>query len=235
VKKLINFFKRIPSSVRAIVIIVFAILLVNKYGKSEDQRVKELTQQRFEEVEKKNQHDSTHSNEIFSKIENIFGDKNAKVVLLEYSRFTCSYCTNFHTGVVDKFKKEYVDTGKVLYITHLIIDEEGLLGVVLPTCLNEENKKYEIIQKLYQNSNKWLSKTNKIKELKAIYVDVVGNDVGFDDCIANTENANAILTRQREDDKKFNILMTPTFFINGERHNGYLSYQELKKILDEKI
>ena len=43
----------------------------------------------------------------------VLGSNNASVKIKIFSSLTCPHCANFHTEVLPKIKKEYVDTGKV--------------------------------------------------------------------------------------------------------------------------
>ena len=46
----------------------------------------------------------------------IRGDKNAKVKFVEFSDFECIYCRQFFREAEPQIMKEYVDTGKVLFV-----------------------------------------------------------------------------------------------------------------------
>lgn len=44
------------------------------------------------------------------------GNKDAKVVIVEFSDYECPYCKQYHANVFDQVVSSYVDTGKVLYV-----------------------------------------------------------------------------------------------------------------------
>ena len=46
----------------------------------------------------------------------IMGDVNAPVTLLEYASMTCPHCKRFHEQIMPEIKKNFIDTGKVKYI-----------------------------------------------------------------------------------------------------------------------
>ena len=46
----------------------------------------------------------------------IMGDVNAPVTLLEYASMTCPHCKRFHEQIMPEIKKTFIDTGKVKYI-----------------------------------------------------------------------------------------------------------------------
>ncbi len=44
------------------------------------------------------------------------GNKNAKVVLIEYAAPVCPHCAHFNEAFFPDIKKNYIDTGKVFYV-----------------------------------------------------------------------------------------------------------------------
>ena len=44
------------------------------------------------------------------------GDKNAPIVMLEFSDFQCPFCQKFWAETLPQIEKDYVDTGKVLFV-----------------------------------------------------------------------------------------------------------------------
>ena len=46
----------------------------------------------------------------------VLGDKKAPVLMIEYASLSCPHCAAFARESFDKFKTEYVDSGKVQFI-----------------------------------------------------------------------------------------------------------------------
>ena len=46
----------------------------------------------------------------------VMGDLNAKVAIIEYASMTCPHCKSFHERVLPTIKEKYIDTGKAKYI-----------------------------------------------------------------------------------------------------------------------
>src|SRR6185295_10022445 len=44
------------------------------------------------------------------------GKANAPVTVIEYVSLTCPHCSHFQKALFSRFKKEFIDTGKVRYI-----------------------------------------------------------------------------------------------------------------------
>lgn len=66
------------------------------------------------------------------------GNPNAKVIIIDYSSFTCGHCSDFYQHVLLKIKQKYIDTGKVLLIMRdFPLDEVSLKGSMLVKCYEE--------------------------------------------------------------------------------------------------
>ncbi|MEK6907352.1 MAG: thioredoxin domain-containing protein, partial [Nanoarchaeota archaeon] len=44
------------------------------------------------------------------------GDKNAPVLIIEFSDFQCPFCSRFREQTFDQIKTNYIDTGKVRFV-----------------------------------------------------------------------------------------------------------------------
>ncbi|MDR2526504.1 MAG: DsbA family protein [Rickettsiales bacterium] len=220
-------------------LIIVAILLVRKYDKQnrdekDRDRVYNLTKQRLSKEQQQNE--TVDDLLDFSKIDNVFGNKESPIKIIEFSRFSCSFCVKFHNEIADKFKKNYVDAGKVAYTSRLIIDKDTLLGVVLPACIDDVNEKYEIIRQLYLRNEEWLplEEKEKVGKLKEIWMEVVKSksEDDFNNCIVNLSIGNTLLKQQNKDREEFNINVTPTFIINGKKYENYYEYEDFIKLFD---
>ncbi len=83
------------------------------------------------------------------------GNKNAKVVLVEFSDFQCPYCGIFYQQSEAQLKKEYVDTGKVLFVyknyplysLHPFAEKAAEAGA----CANEQGKFWEMHDAMFNS------------------------------------------------------------------------------------
>lgn len=81
------------------------------------------------------------------------GDRDAKVVIVEFSDFECPFCRRFFTDTLPQIKKNYVDTGKaVMYYRHLPLDFHPLAKpfAMASECANEQGKFWEFHDKIFQ-------------------------------------------------------------------------------------
>ena len=66
------------------------------------------------------------------------GEADAKLTLVEFTDYQCSFCKRHFTAVLPQIKKDYVDTGKVKYVFEAVSSgeysssrHEGLRGRAL--------------------------------------------------------------------------------------------------------
>ena len=103
---------------------------------------------------------------IFSKYEIIkaktddeifLGNKNAKIVVIEYASMTCIHCANFHKEVYPKIKENYIDTNKIKFIYRdFPLDKQALYGSILAKCAPKE-KYFDFVKLILATQKKWIA------------------------------------------------------------------------------
>src|SRR5580700_3744812 len=158
------------------------------------------------------------------------GSENAPVTIIEYASMTCPHCADFEVRTFPKLKEKYIDTGKVRFIMREYpLDRLAAAAFMLARCAGPD-KYYPLIETLFAQQQKWAVR-EPIPPLLAIAKQAGFTQQSFEKCL----NDKALLTKVQEErdiaSKKFKVDSTPTFFINGEKHAGAMSIEELDKII----
>jgi protein-disulfide isomerase len=158
------------------------------------------------------------------------GSATAPVTMIEYASMTCPHCAAFAVTTFPKLKEKYIDTGKVKYIMREYpLDGLAAAAFMLARC-GGPDKYYPLIETLFAQQQKWAIR-EPLPPLLAIAKQAGFTQQSFEACI----NDQALLTKIQEmrdrGSQKFKVDSTPTFFINGERHPGAMSIEELDKII----
>jgi protein-disulfide isomerase len=158
------------------------------------------------------------------------GAENAPVTIIEYASMTCPHCAAFEAQTFPKLKEKYIDTGKVRYIMREYpLDRLAAAAFMVARCAGPD-KYNPLIETLFAQQQKWAVR-EPIPPLLAIAKQAGFTQESFEACI----NDKALLTKVQEErdiaSKKFKVDSTPTFFINGEKHAGAMSIEELDKII----
>jgi len=168
----------------------------------------------------------------------IIGSENAKVKIKVFSSLTCPHCADFHTNIIPKIKKNYIDSGKVqLILIDFPLDQAGFNAAKLLHCIDKE-KKLIFLDTVYKNQNKWtvgddIEKINN--NLKKIVKDLGINSSQFDKCLNNEAISDKILNDRIDGHKKYSINSTPTIIINEKKFEGNANYKDIKKKIEKLI
>ena len=77
----------------------------------------------------------------------VLGRADAPVTLVEFTDLECPYCRAFHVGAFERLKREYIDTGKVRFITRdfpLDFHPNARPAALAVRCAGEQGKFWEM-------------------------------------------------------------------------------------------
>jgi len=130
-----------------------------------------------------------------------------------------------------KFKKEYIDTGKVKFAYRdcpLGFHPQAKPAAVALRCAGKQNKYWQMFNKLCQNN---ALDANSLKKY--------GQDIGlsfanFEKCLSDPAIAK-IVDKDTGEASKFGVQGTPAFFINGRFIEGAYPFEAFKKVIEEEL
>ena len=166
------------------------------------------------------------------------GDKNAKVVLIEYAAPVCPHCAHFNEAFFPDIKKKYIDTGKVFYVFRVFPIRPGdgpaqKLALCLPA-----DKFFPFIDLLFRNQAKWDADEYQGADLHGgllLMAKMAGMSADqADQCMASTKEDDRINKVASEGEARYAIPSTPTFIINGVPHSQ-LAFEDVSKTLDQAL
>jgi protein-disulfide isomerase len=184
------------------------------------------------EETKKDQYDGEASKLLtLQEDDHYLGNKDAKVVVIEYSSTSCPHCAEYHRHTFGTLKRDYIDNGKILYIYRdLPTNYPGLLGAMLAHCSGDEYFNY--ISTLMDSQALWAYRKDYKESL--INIAKLGgfNDEKIKGCFEDKKLEDMLFKRAMSASQKLNITVTPVFIINGKKYDGALTYPQMSKILD---
>jgi protein-disulfide isomerase len=83
------------------------------------------------------------------------GRADAPVTLVEFADFQCPFCKRFHTDAYAELKKNYIDTGKVRFVSRdlpLEFHPFALKAAEAVRCAGDQQKYWELRDALYTNA-----------------------------------------------------------------------------------
>ena len=163
--------------------------------------------------------------------EGSLGDEKAAVTVVEYASLTCPHCADFADNTFEAFKKKYIDSGKVHYVYRdFPFDQAGLRAAMMVRCSGPE-RFFGFLEILFKSQTSWAASTDPLAELAKIARLGGMSKEDFDACMANKELMDGILKGEVEAQETLKVEATPTFVVNGVKHEGNMSLEQFDGIL----
>jgi protein-disulfide isomerase len=87
----------------------------------------------------------------------MLGNKSAKIGIVEFSEFECSYCRGYHEYIFPRIKSAYIDKGDVLYVFRdfpLDFHSKAVGAAVAASCLGEQMDYWDAHHQLFTNQER---------------------------------------------------------------------------------
>ena len=146
----------------------------------------------------------------------LLGDPNAKITVVEFGDYQCTYCHLFHENTKDAFLQQYVNTGKVNFVFRdfPLNGPDSVLAAEASYCADDQGKYWQYHDELYKNwageKTGWVNQSSLDK-----FATTVGLDLGkFDKCMSDKKYEQKVLDNQSFGEK-IGIDGTPSFIIFG--------------------
>jgi protein-disulfide isomerase len=169
------------------------------------------------------------------------GDAGAKVAIVEYSDFECSYCATFAREVYQRIDTDYIKPGKVKFFFRDLPAPEhpgALQKAVAARCAGEQGKFWEMHELLFAYQN-----DPPAKDMSG-YAQILGLDLAkFNECLASPKYVD-VIRRSAAGAGRVGVAGTPAFLVGTITPDGDFfrstkllvgaeDYETFKTALDE--
>ena len=166
--------------------------------------------------------------------ENIKGNKEAPVSLIEYSDFQCPACGSYYPIL----KKVAEDMGAQVRFAYrhfpLPQHKNAKLAATVAEAAGKQDKFWEMHDLIFQNQSDWSEEKNA-----AVIFAKYAQDLGLDLAQFQTDIASEEIKAKIENDYKSGVKAgvnsTPTFFLNGKKINNPRNYDEFKNAIEQAL
>jgi protein-disulfide isomerase len=163
------------------------------------------------------------------------GKEDAKITIVEYASMTCPHCRHFHETTLPDLTKNYLDTGKArLILREFPFDPRATAAFMLARCAGDD-KYYPMVSVLFQQQEVWATADDAQAALLQIARLAGFSEESFKACLTNQKLLNDVNAVRERATKEFGVESTPTFFINGKKYTGAMSFEEMSAILDSML
>jgi protein-disulfide isomerase len=162
----------------------------------------------------------------------VLGKATAPVTVIEYVSLTCPHCANFHKTLFPRMKKEFIDTGKVRYIVREFpIGHMSGAAAIVNRCAPED-KYFFLLNQFLTRQPEWVSQEVRPDALYSVAKSSGMTRETFDKCLSNQTIIDG-LTEVKQRGRQFGVIGTPTFFINGRKAQGEVTFDEIKAMIEQ--
>ena len=162
------------------------------------------------------------------------GNKEAKVILVEYSDFQCPACA-YYQPLFKKLSEEFGDKITFAY-RHFPLrqHQNARLAAYAAEAAGRQNKFWEMHDLIFENQNRWENRGDA-ENIFTGYARTLGLDI---DEFKNGLSSKEIKDKVENDYQsgiRSNVNATPTVFLNGEKIKVPPNYDELQNIINEAL
>lgn len=157
------------------------------------------------------------------------GAARAPITIVEYSSMTCPHCADFEENVFPMLQSKYIDTGKVRFVSREFpLDIKAAAASMLARCAADGDgpKYFEATTMLFKQQGPLMERTTDT--LKAVGGRFGLNEQAVEACVKDQALLDKLSADQRFALDELKVDATPTFFINGERLKGSMSFEEFE-------
>jgi protein-disulfide isomerase len=145
------------------------------------------------------------------------GEETAAVTLVEFADYQCPFCRKFHTSTFKQLKKNYIDSGKLRYVSRdlpLRFHKHALKAAQAARCAGDQGKFWELRHVLIANGKK-LSPEAILDFAQGLSLDMEP----FRNCF-NSKKYVADIQRDMSEANAAGITGTPAFVLGKTAKDG---------------
>jgi predicted DsbA family dithiol-disulfide isomerase len=161
--------------------------------------------------------------------DHIRGDSNASVTIVEYADFQCPYCQQMHASLqtsVQEGRIRWVYRHFPLTSIHPLAFKEAEAA----ECAGAQGKFWEYADALFAAQARLGSSRALDRELASLAEGINADPAALKECLDSAQFTQIVKNQMREAEA-LQISGTPTIFIDSKRHEGSVSYNDLKDLL----
>jgi protein-disulfide isomerase len=174
----------------------------------------------------------------------VYGKPDAPVTISEFADFECPACAQFTTLTEPDVRKRLADPGLVsfrFYDFPLDQHRNSVLASLSAACAADQNKFWEMHDRIFAGQDAWASRpgesdraaNRRASRLFAGYAKEIGlNESVWSTCVEEQRHLERIRANRQVGIER-QVRSTPTFVVGNQMVVGSLSYDALKRLVDD--
>ena len=160
------------------------------------------------------------------------GSAKARVTIIEYASMSCPHCAAFGENVFPMLRSRYIDTGKVRFVfREFPLDITAAASSMLARCIGKDDpEKYlAVVATLFKQLDQLMAQTKDTLKLVGKLNGM--SEQELESCEKDQTLLDKLAADQRYALQTLKVVSTPTFFVNGQKLQGAMSFEELEAII----
>jgi protein-disulfide isomerase len=162
----------------------------------------------------------------------VIGSAKAPLTITEYASMSCPHCAAFGENVFPMLRTNFIDTGKVRFVfREFPLDPKAAAASMLARCIaKDDSEKYlDAVETLFRLQEQLVGQTKDtlffVGKMKGM------SEQEVEGCVKDQAQLDRLAADQQYALRALNVVSTPTFFLNGVKLQGSMSYEELEERL----
>lgn len=159
------------------------------------------------------------------------GNKDAPVVIVEFSDFECPFCARFRQETLDQIVEQYGDNVLFVYRDFPLsqMHPHAQQAAEASECADDQGAFWEYHDVLFENPAA-LDTDSLVAYAEQLELDVDE----FTECLDSGKYTEEVLA-DLDDGRTYGVTGTPTFFINGVPLVGALPFSSFQEVIDAEL
>jgi protein-disulfide isomerase len=159
------------------------------------------------------------------------GKNDAPVTIVQYISLNCAGCGTFQNETLPKLKKAYIDKGKARIIMREFPEDNASTQAAAAVRCVPAKDYFKAVDKLLAHQKDWAGPDAKKDGLYNVVRFTGVKRDKFEACLAD-QNITSALVSVKDRGKAFGVTVSPTFFVNGKKVTGAVSYEEMQLVIE---
>jgi protein-disulfide isomerase len=159
------------------------------------------------------------------------GKANAPVTIVQYVSLNCETCGKFQSHTLPKLKKAYIDKGKARLVFREFPEDNASTTAALAVRCVGEKEYLKAMENVLTHQKEWAGPEAKADALYKLVKHGGLKRDKFDACLADKTVSDG-LKSEKERATGFGVTVSPTFFVNGKKLAGAVSYEEMQGVVE---
>ena len=158
------------------------------------------------------------------------GSEKAPITITEYASMSCPHCAAFGQNVFPMLRSKYIDTGKVRFVfREFPLDIKAAAASILARCIGKgDSEKYlSAVETIFKLQDRLMAQTKDTLMYVGKQHGMSEQDV--ETCEKDQAQFDKLTADQQYAVRELKVTSTPTFFFNGVRFQGAMSFEELEE------